>query len=137
MYITKKSKRSIQTSPLFPSYIFLKSNDFLDNKTLNSLINVPFLIHFLLDNKNIQPLSAVDQNIVLHFIKIGKIIGSSSVFFDENDRIVVKEGPLKNLEGNIIKVDKRKQRAKILLNFEHNQIKVDLSFNVIESSNKK
>ena len=37
------------------------------------------------------------------------------VHFDENERIVVNEGPLKGLEGSIIKVDRHKQRAKIQL----------------------
>ena len=39
------------------------------------------------------------------------------VHFDENERIVVDEGPLNGLEGSIIKVDRRKQRAKIQLDF--------------------
>ena len=35
-------------------------------------------------------------------------IGVSMVHFDENERIVVDEEPLKGLEGSIIKVDRRK-----------------------------
>jgi transcription antitermination factor NusG len=50
------------------------------------------------------------------------------VRFDDNDRIVVIEGPLKGLEGSIIKVDKRKQRAKICVDFGGTAHTMDLSF---------
>ena len=63
---------------------------------------------------------------------LGPKIGSSLVRFDENDRIVVIEGPLKGIEGNIIKVDKRKQRAKIRVDFAGTVHTLDLSFEDIE-----
>lgn len=48
----------------------------------------------------------------------GPKIGASMVLhFDENERIVVDEDPLKGLKGSIITVDRRKQRAKIQLDF--------------------
>ena len=46
--------------------------------------------------------------------------------------IVVIEGPLKGIEGNIIKVDKRKQRAKIRVEFAGTAHTMDLSFEDIE-----
>ena len=52
--------------------------------------------------------------------------------FDENDRIVVIEGPLKGFEGSIIKVDRRKHRAKIQVDFAGNAHTMDLSFEDIE-----
>jgi len=59
---------------------------------------------------------------------LGPKIGSSLVRFDENDRVVVIEGPLKGFEGSIIKVDKRKQRAKIRVDFGGTAHTMDLSF---------
>lgn len=55
----------------------------------------------------------------------------SKVYFNEEDRIVVSEGPLKGLEGRIIKVDKRKGRAKIKLDFYDNSFAIDLAFEII------
>ena len=66
--------------------------------------------------------------IIQHFLGLGPKIGSSLVKFDENDRIVVVEGPLKGIEGNIIKVDRRKQRAKIRVAFGGSSHTMDLSF---------
>ena len=57
------------------------------------------------------------------------------VHFDENERIVVDEGPLKGLEESIITVDLRKQRAKIQLDFSGSTYTLDLSFEYIARQN--
>jgi transcriptional antiterminator NusG len=74
-----------------------------------------------------------DLEIVLHFIKMaGPVAGRSRVYFDENSRIVVADGPLLGLEGKIIKVDKRKGRAKIKLDLYDDSFSIDLAFEVIQ-----
>jgi len=88
---------------------------------------------FLKSNNNITPLSNQDLELVLHFIKTGPIAGKSRVYFDENSRIVVVEGPLCGLEGRIIKVDKRKRRAKISLDLYNDSFTIDLAFDIIGS----
>jgi len=89
---------------------------------------------FLRTNQDIAPLSDRDLEIVLHFIKsAGPIAGKSRVYFDENARIVVVEGPLMGLEGKIVKVDKRKRRAKIKLDLYDDSFTIDLAFDVIGS----
>ncbi len=65
----------------------------------------------------------------------GPKIGASMVNFDENERIVVDEGPLKGLEGSIITVDRRKQRAKVQLDFHGSTYTLDLSFEDISRQN--
>jgi transcriptional antiterminator NusG len=87
---------------------------------------------FLKSNQNISPMADRDLEIVLHFIKnVGPVAGKSRVYFDENSRIVVTEGPLMGLEGSIIKVDKRKGRAKIKLDLYNDSFSIDLAFEVI------
>jgi transcriptional antiterminator NusG len=57
--------------------------------------------------------------------------GKSKVYFDANSRIVVTEGPLMGLEGKIIKVDKRKGRAKIKLDLYNDSFSIDLAFELL------
>jgi transcriptional antiterminator NusG len=57
----------------------------------------------------------------------------SKVRFDEKNRIVVIDGVMKGLEGNIVKVDRRKGRAKIRLDIYDNSFLIDLSFEAIEA----
>ena len=63
---------------------------------------------------------------------MGPVAGKSRVYFNENSRIVVVDGPLLGLEGKIIKVDKRKGRAKIKLDLYDDSFSIDLAFETIE-----
>lgn len=88
--------------------------------------------------KQVQNDITVVQGDIRYFIMpydFGPKIGDSMVHFDENERIVVDEGPLKGLEGSIIKVDRRKQRAKIQLDFHGSTYTLDLGFEDISRQN--
>ena len=113
---------------MFSSYIIVQTAKSVDANTLAALKKIPDFYQFLNSNTEIVPLINKDLAIIKHFLGLGPQIGSSLVRFDENDRIVVIEGPLKGLEGNIIKVDKRKQRAKICVDFHGAAHTVDLCF---------
>lgn len=117
-----------ELQPMFPSYIIVQTTCEVDSFTLAALKKVPDFYHFLNSNTDIAALGGHDLQIIQHFLGLGPKIGSSLVRFDENDRIVVIEGPLKGLEGSIIKVDKRKQRAKIRVDFGGTAHTMDLSF---------
>lgn len=130
--IRRQGKYLKETRPLFSSYLFLESNGKLAVGVIDKLKSVPDFYHFLKSNTNITPLSPSDVSILQHFLTMGPKVGSSLVIFDENDRIVVLEGPLKGLEGNIIKVDRRKKRAKIRVDFENSPMTIDLAFEVME-----
>ena len=125
-----------QILPLFPSYIFLEISDKLPNELYTLLRTLPEFYHFLPHNKNPQPLHERDLQIITHFMQAGTKIGSSLVTFTTDQHITVISGPLKGLEGNIIKVNRRKQRAKIRLNFEHTVMTIDLAFDEIENSSE-
>jgi transcriptional antiterminator NusG len=123
-----------KTPPVFPGYIFVE----IDNEDDILKYQWEFrrtdgFFRFLKSNRNICPLQDKDLEIVLHFIKrAGPVAGKSRVYFDRNARIVVADGPLMGLEGKIIKVDKRKGRAKIKLDLYDDSFSIDLAFEVIE-----
>ena len=124
------------TLGVFPGYIFIEidENDSIEASQWLFRRTRGFY-RFLKSNRNILPLSGRDLETVLHFIKkMGPLAGISKVYFDENSRIVVTEGPLTGLEGNIIKVDKRKGRAKIKLDLYDDSFAVDLGFTLIENA---
>ena len=90
---------------------------------------------FLKSNQDIIALSGRDLSILQHFLKFGQTISTSQVYFDENDRICVTAGPLKGLEGMVVKVDKRKKRAKVKMDFSNDSILIDLGFEIIKEVN--
>jgi transcriptional antiterminator NusG len=119
---------------VFPGYIFLE----LDNEDSILKYHWDFrrtdgFFRFLKSNRNIRELQDRDLELVLHFIKrVGPVAGKSKVYFNENSRIVVVDGPLLGLEGKIIKVDKRKGRAKIKLDLYGDSFSIDLAFETID-----
>jgi transcriptional antiterminator NusG len=118
---------------IFPGYIFIELDE-EDNilKYQWAFRSTDGFFRFLKSNQNICVLQDRDLEVVIHFIKnVGPIAKKSKVYFDENSRIVVTEGPLMGLEGKIVKVDKRKGRAKIKLDLYDDSFAIDLAFEVI------
>jgi len=122
---------------VFPGYIFIESEreDIVAHQW--DFRRTDGFYRFLKSNQMISPLADRDLELVLHFISKGPVAGISRVFFNENARIVVVDGPLMGLEGRIIKVDKRKKRAKIKLNLYDDSFAIDLGFEVIDSLDRR
>jgi transcriptional antiterminator NusG len=61
-------------------------------------------------------------------------VEKSAAYFDENRRIRVISGPLKNLEGMIVRVDRRKGRARVRLEMYEDSFEVDFGFEALDSA---
>ena len=122
--------------PVFPGYVFLELNGEEDVRHYRWVLRgIEGFYRFLKSNNEITPLQYKDLEMVLHFIKkVGPVAGVSKVYFNENSRIVVLHGPLSGLEGKIVKVDRRKKRAKIVLDLYDDSFTIDLAFEVIEKA---
>jgi transcription antitermination factor NusG len=66
----------------------------------------------------------------------GGTIGISKAYFDEGQRIVIASGPLSDYHGKILRIDKRKQRALVELDFAGRQQTVSLSFDYLKENNE-
>ena len=134
--IRRKGKITHSRSAIFPGYVFLELED-EDNiqNYYHAFSRTKGFYRFLHSNQNISPMCSRDLELVLHFIKtVGPLAGKSLVTFDENNRIVVIEGALFGLEGKIVKVDKRKGRAKIRLDFYGESFSIDLAFEALSKN---
>jgi len=128
--IRKSGKRIETLAPVFPGYIFLETVAITDSLFV-TIKRLPGFYRFLESNDRIRALSGDDLELVTHFVRFGDVIGKSKVTFDENSRIEVKEGPLSGLEGRIVKVDRRKQRAKVRLDLYQESFLVDFGFELL------
>ncbi|MCL2801443.1 MAG: antiterminator LoaP [Treponema sp.] len=137
--IRRAGKLKPSTPAVFPGYIFIEAENDEEILTFQwDFRQTDGFFRFLKSNQNITPLADRDLEIVLHFInKAGPIAGRSRVYFNENSRIVVVDGPLSGLEGKIIKIDKRKGRAKITLDLYDDSFTIDLAFEVIGSMEQR
>ncbi len=120
-------------SPIFPSYVFLQSAD-IDPDLYAGLKRTPGFIRFLPSNEARAPLEQKDQALLSHFLSFGEVVEKSAAYFDENRRIRVISGPLKNLEGMIVRVDRRKGRARVRLEMYEDSFEVDFGFEALDSA---
>ncbi len=128
--IRRKGRKVETLAAIFPGYVFIDAESISD-QIYRSLKNLPGFYRFLESNDRIRPLTGRDEEIVAHFVKFGGIIEKSTVTVDKDQRIRVLHGPLEGLEGMIVKVDKRKQRAKVRLDLYNESFLVDFGFELL------
>jgi len=120
-------------APIFPGYMFIQA-EAIRPELYAALKQAPGFLRFLLSNDNIVPLERADQELLGHFLGFGEIVDKSLVFFDESKRIRVVSGPLKGLEGRIVRVDRRKGRAKVRLEMYQDSFEIDFGFESLEAA---
>jgi transcription termination/antitermination protein NusG len=121
--------------PLFPGYLFVVAPD-LDTDLHAALRQLPGFVRYLPNDSDVRPLSEKDARLISSLVLHGEIVRKSLVTFDENSRINIIEGPLKGLEGLIVKVDRRKGRAKVKLDLYDVTHLVDFGFTSISRNDK-
>jgi len=132
--VRKKGRIKPENLAVFPGYIFIEAESDDEIKACQwEFRRTEGFFRFLKSNRDITPLSSNDLELVLHFINYSGPAGISKVYFNEESRIIVVEGPLSGLEGRILKVDKRKGRAKIKLDLFDDSFTVDLAFEVMRN----
>ncbi|GMO23216.1 MAG: antiterminator LoaP [Termitinemataceae bacterium] len=131
----RMGKKEHKILPVFPGYLFIEIADDVDIHQYHwTFRKTDGFFRFLKSNQNISRFSGHDLEIILHFIKRpSSLAGISKVFFNENDRIVVVSGAMAGFEGKIVKINKRKGRAKVNLDLCGENFAFDLSFETIET----
>ena len=129
--IRRQGKTKDVLAPIFPGYVFLETES-LETDIYWALRRSIGFYKFLKSNRDVEALTGQDRQLLLHFLRLGEVVEKSKVYFDENKRIRVAEGALKGLEGSIVKVDRRKRRAKVRLSLHNDSFLIDFGFEVIE-----
>ena len=124
------------TAPVFPGYVFLEAIQ-LSPPLFALLKSVPGFHRFLKSNRDIVPLTGADEAILLHFLSFGEIVGRSQVRFADRNRVVVLSGPLTGLEGKIVKIDRRKGRARVNLDLYDSPFVIDFGFDDLGAVNRE
>ena len=126
-----KQNGHIIDPPLFPGYVFMGINGEVDSYLYEEIRKVKNFYHFLSSNANRVALYGRDLEIMHHLLRFGETSGFSKARFDENDRIVIVEGCAAGKMGQIIKVDRRKQRVTVRLDFCGSINTIDLGYELI------
>jgi len=131
--VRRKGQWHDTLAPIFPGYVFLQADE-VDTATYWDVKGLTGFVRFLESNSNILPLSRSDAELLAHFLSFGETVGNSVVTFDEQRRIRVTSGPLRGMEGRIVKVDRRKGRARVRLELYRESFLIDFGFSALEPS---
>ena len=126
-----RKKCMMVEKPPFPGYVFLGVPEESAEIFLAVMKCINFF-HFLNSNTDIRPLKGQDLEYLTKLLAYGETSGLSKVKFDENDRIQIISGPLEGFKGNIIRVNRRKQRVTIRIDMCGNISSVDLCYELVQ-----
>lgn len=133
MFFKKKmrtSKKIEYEQVLFPGYVFLAVLELNPDIVRIARLNRNFY-HFLPSNTDIHQLEGKDLEYLANLRKFGEVQGISKAYFNENMRIVVTDGPLMGFAGNIIKVNRKRQRVTVKLDLCNSTLKFDLAYDEV------
>ncbi|MGA1870044.1 MAG: transcription termination/antitermination NusG family protein [bacterium] len=116
--------------PLFPGYLFLynKINTFIQK--LDSIKRNHYLRPVCFDNTpaKIRP---EEMEYLQTITNEQGIVPLSQGIFHEGDNVRILEGPLKNLTGKILFINKKKHKAKVNIKLFNREINIVLGLNLM------
>ncbi|NLG89220.1 MAG: antiterminator LoaP [Clostridiaceae bacterium] len=130
----KQGKWYRRSRNLFPGYIFI--HGILDDGSYKKLHQVPGLYKLLCTDREPVRIPRNEIEVFSHLFDEEDVIQESDIFM-EGDRVTIINGPLTALEGKIIRIDKRKGRARVLISFLGEERIIDLGINLIEAVDDK
>ncbi|CAM4125357.1 transcription termination/antitermination NusG family protein [Treponema peruense] len=130
-YFFKRKLRTNQgkyfDQPLFPGYLFFEVEE-LSEKFFDIIKRVKGFVKVLLKNDQPTKICGVSLEELKTYIRNGETWGISKVLFLPGQNIRVISGPLKGLEGNIYKINKKKKHITVISSLSPDGKKFDLLY---------
>jgi transcription termination/antitermination protein NusG len=112
---------------LIPGYVFCYSNDPLPDDLVRSVRNIYKVLAY---ERGLRALHYEDRDYALWLYRHQGRIEPSTVL-EEGQTITVIDGPLKDMTGKIVRLDKRKRKVWVAFNFDGEPRRVSLSAHVL------
>lgn len=126
-----RSRNGVKTSilvPVLPGYVFFRTDRPVSVSYICRLANVIRVLCYanltweLRDEDKRFAQWVFEQKGILHMSEARKI----------GDRVVITKGPLKDMEGSILKMDRHSRNGQVEIRFNNNVFHVWLPFEVLE-----
>lgn len=115
---------------MFPGYVLLNTSDvFSFYSKARYFTHIYSVLH---NAEHFREIELSEISNIIYMADEHGVIGKSDIFV-EDDRVIVTRGPLLHYDGYITKIDCRKERAKVLFQFDGSSHLVDLSVNLLEN----
>ncbi|PEU20730.1 transcription antiterminator [Bacillus wiedmannii] len=121
---------------MFPGYVFINTN--MNAFIFHKIKTLPGCYRLLncgkyYSQENGSHYSKIEKNEIDQILRLmdnNGIIDYSKIYLTDS-KVFVESGPLKEMEGIIKKIDKRKNRAKILLNLLGTERLIDIGIEIL------
>ena len=125
---TDHGKKTKVTALLLPGYVFFETSAPSDTP-----LHFPHdgIIRLLTDTDGCWQLYGDDERFVRWLFSYNGLLPFSTAY-QEGTRIRVIDGPLKDMEGFIRRIDKRGHSGQITVSFNHRELNVWLAFDLVE-----
>ncbi len=115
---------------LFPGYVLIKA--MMNAEVYYKIKKAPGIIKLLRDEEEVLTVSEKELKVLKILIDNNDNNIGISKIYKENDEIRIISGPLSGLEGQIVKIDSRKGRAKVNLSFMNEERIVELGIELVD-----
>lgn len=130
-HLTREGRKLRTEAVLLPSYVFFEAPEDTDVSPLAELQDV---IRILTMDAGLWQLQGEDERFARWLLGYDGLLSFSQAH-REGDQIRILRGPLKDMEGRIVRVDKRGRSGQVALNFNGREIVVWLGFELVEEEN--
>ena len=113
---------------LLPGYVFVYADEPL--QVFDDLRSVDGVLRLLGRQEDGYRLNGEDERFAEMLLRCGGVIGILSAY-EVGDRIRLTGESLPGYEGEVIRVDRRKGRAQVLIRFDEKEIKLWVGFDLI------
>ncbi|WP_051585946.1 antiterminator LoaP [Caldanaerobius polysaccharolyticus] len=127
----KKGKQVVVLKTVFPGYVFVYLH--MNNVNYYRIAETPGIIGVLKNDCYPIPVPDDEMKVVLSLTERSEIIDYSTIIYI-GGLVQVVDGPLKGLEGHIVDVDSRKQRARVRIDIMGEPRIVQLGIHQLKSS---
>ena len=118
---------------LFSGYVLLGA-DKMDDYIYNKIVKISNVIRFIKLDSYLCKISHEEMHSLGEWVNEDKIVENSIIDLDNNDRVIVIDGPLKGHEGEIIRLDKHKRKIVIKVKFMGRATELKLSFEFLKKA---
>jgi len=134
----RNQKTETRNRPLFPGYLFIwwngedeKDFPFYDVYLMTGVVRV------LKYDDGTHDLQGGDAVYARWIHTNNGLIRQSKVLLQEGQRLHILEGPLKGMDGNVVKVDKHHKRIKVRIDFAGRETDITFSVEFVEKSTRR
>ena len=124
----QKGAKITKTYNALPGYIFVRTENKLDNDILRKMLDADNTYFFLHYADGTLELHRDDERFATGVFELPKVITSDNVFIKGGDQVEIVAGAFTALKGKVIRIDRRRSRVDVSLMFMEREMKLSLPF---------